>query len=255
MPDEDAFLNRVGHDLRGELATVVAGVHYLMRYETGLGEPGKQMLERVNGAGNRLRRLLDELELATWIEGRLPLPAGGPSPERGAAQLVTEPCRLSMLVEAALGRIERSVAQRRVTVHADLPADVPADLAEIDGDPELLGAAVEYLLDFAVARSPGRSVEVRAVGPATLSIADEGGPVAAAVLARLFEPFAEKELIPRPEPGARRRDRLGLGLAIARGIFGAHGGSLTASASDRGLTLTATLRRDGAPSCHAPRPV
>jgi two-component system, OmpR family, sensor kinase len=252
MADEDAFLNRVGHDLRGELATMVAGVHYLMRYEAGLGEPGKQMLERVNGAGNRLRRLLDELELAAWIDGA-PFAASGP--ERGPTDLVVEPSRLPILVAAALGRLERSIGQRRVTVRTELPAD----LAEIDVDPELLGAALEYVLDFAVARSPGRAVAVRATGPATLEVIDEGGPVAPATLARLFEPFAEKELIPRPEPGARRRDRLGLGLAIAQGIFGAHGGSLTALASDRGLTLTGALPRalpgQRASGCHAPGPV
>jgi two-component system OmpR family sensor kinase len=227
MPDEDAFLNRVGHDLRGELATMVAGVHYLMRYETGVSDTGKQMLARVSGAGDRLRRLLDELELAAWIGGQPPGP------------LNVEPCQLAILVAAALGRIERAVALRRVTVRAELPGD----LSEIRGDPDLLGAAVEHALDFAVARSPGRAVEVRAGGPAELVILDEGGPVAAAGIARLFEPFAEKQLIPRSEPGARRRERLGLGLAIARGIFVAHGGALTAAPApeDRGLALTCTL--------------
>jgi K+-sensing histidine kinase KdpD len=225
MPDEDAFLGRVGHDLRGELATMVAGVHYLMRYETGLSEAGKQMLERVNGAGGRLRRLLDELELAAWIGGRPPGP------------LSVEPCRLPILVEGALGRIERSIAQRHVVVHAGLPVD----LAEIAGDPELLGVALEYALDFAVARSPGRAVDVNASGPAEVAVIDEGGPVDAATMARLFEPFAEKELIPRPEPGVRRRERLGLGLAIARGIFAAHGGGLRAVAGDRGITLNCRL--------------
>ena len=255
MPDEDGFLNRVGHDLRGELATMVAGLHYVMRYESGLGEAGKQMLERVNGAGNRMRRLLDELELAGWIEGRSKLPAtgttGAAGPDPRPVELAIEPCRLPILVEAALGRIERSIAQRRVTVRTDLPGD----LAEIEGDPELLGAAVEYALDFAVARSPGRAVLVHALGPATLSVIDEGGPVAASVLARLFEPFVEKALIPRPQPGVRRRERLGLGLAIARGIFAAHGGTITALASERGLALTCTLVGDGAPGCRAPRPV
>jgi two-component system OmpR family sensor kinase len=224
MPEEDAFLGRVGHDLRGELATMIAGIHYLMRYEAGIGEAGKQMLERVNGAGGRLRRLLDELELAAWIEGRPPGP------------LAVEPLRLGILVEAALGRIERFIAQRHVTVRTALP-----DLSEIEGDPELLGAAVEYALDFAVARSPGHAVDVRAAGPATIEVTDEGGVVDPSVLAHLFEPFAEKALIPRPAPGARRRERLGLGLAIARGILDAHGGKIEAASAERGIALTCTL--------------
>jgi two-component system, OmpR family, sensor kinase len=227
MPEEDAFLGRVSHDLRGELATMVAGVHYLMRYEAGVSEPGKQMLERINGAGGRLRRLLDELEHAAWIEGRPPGP------------LNVEPCRPAHVVAGALERIERSISQRRVTVRSEVPADLPP----IEGDADLLGVAMEYVLDFAVARSPGRTVEVRAEGPASLSVIDEGGLVDEGTLAHLFEPFAEKELIPRPEPGVRRRDRLGLGLSIARGILRAQGGSLGAAMAPggQGIAFSCTL--------------
>ncbi len=227
MAEADVILTRAGHDLRGELATMVTGIHYLMRYESGLGETAKQMLERVDGAGKRLSRLLDELELAAWIDGRPP----------GA--LVVEPFRIGPLVEGAISRLSHTIAQRGVAVAADLPADLP----ERTGDAELLGKAVEHLLDFAVARSPGRAVHVRATGPAALSVADEGGPVDDAVIARLFDPFVEKDLIPRPEPGARRRERLGLGLAIARGIFAAHGGSTSASVAPGGggIAVSCTL--------------
>jgi K+-sensing histidine kinase KdpD len=239
MSDEDVILSRVGHDLRGELATIVAGIHYLLRYEEGISEAGRGMLERVNGAGGRLRRLLDELELAAWIGGRPPGP------------MQRDACRLPSLVEGALGRIERHVVQRGVSVRTTLPTDLPA----FEGDPELLGAAVEYAIDFAVSRSPGRSVAVSATGPSRLLVADEGGPVDADLLARLFEPFVEKEVIPRPAPGARRRERLGLGLAIARGIATAHGGSFVAAlaADGKGLVLSCNLTMGGcAPQTPSP---
>jgi K+-sensing histidine kinase KdpD len=232
MPVDDVFLSRVTHDLRGELATMVAGTHYLIRYEGGVGETGKQMLERVNGAGQRLRKLLDELELSVWIDG----------PKTLAAAIVPEAGRLGPLVEAALGRLASSIAQRAVTVEARVPDDLP----ELEGDLELLGVAVELVIDFALARSPRRATHVTAAregGATVLRVADEGGPVEAASLARIFEPFVERELVPKPEPGARRRERLGLGLAIARGILLAHGGGLTAAvdADGRGITLTCAL--------------
>jgi two-component system, OmpR family, sensor kinase len=227
MTGDEVILPRATHDLRGELATMVTGVHYLMRYEGGVGDSGKQMLERVNGAGKRLGRLIDELEQAAWIGGQ---PAGA---------LVIEPLRLGPLVQGALGRLERSITDRRVTVRAELPGDLP----ELDGDAELLGAALEHVLDFAVARSPGRAVGVVALGAARLSVTDEGGAVDAGVLGRLFDPFVEKEILPRPEPGARRRERLGLGLAIARGIFAAHGGGLAAGLAPggQGIVLSCAL--------------
>ena len=218
MTGDEVILPRATHDLRGELATMVTGVHYLMRYEGGVGDSGKQMLERVNGAGKRLGRLIDELEQAVWIAGR---PSG---------ELLVEPLRLVPLVQGALVRLDRSIADRSVTVVTDLPADVP----ELEGDGELLGAAVEHVLDFAVARSPGHSVRVTVEGAARLSVTDEGGPVEPGLLARILDPFVEKELLPRPAPGARRRERLGLGLAIARGVFAAHGGGITAALAPGG---------------------
>jgi signal transduction histidine kinase len=222
---DQAFLSRVNHDLRGELATVVAGIHYLQRYEPGLGETGRQMVDRVNGAAQRLRKLLDEMELAAWIDGAPP----GLAPER-------EPCRLDTLAQAALARLGPAVAARGVSV--DIAA--PEDLAEIEADPELLAAAVEHVLDFAVARSPGRTVRVTCAAR-ELCVADQGGPLEQASLARIFEPFHEKDLVPRPEPGARRRERLGLGLALARGLVLAHGGSLVAASTDAGVEMTLRL--------------
>lgn len=232
MPIDDIFLSRVAHDLRGELATMVAGVHYLLRYEGEISDPGRQMLERVNGAGQRLKRLLDELEHSVWI-------ADCP---RGA--LLMEPSRLCMLVQAAVMRLERSIAQRAVAIDALVPDSLP----EFEGDPELLGVAVEYVLDFAVVRSAGHTIHVRAADAGsvpTLRVEDEGGTIEPASLARLCEPFVEKDFLGRVDPGARRRERLGLGLAIARGIFVAHGGGLTAECSPegRGIVLECVLGR------------
>lgn len=236
---DDAFLNRVTHDLRGELATMVAGVHYMMRYEGGVSAPGRQMLERVERAGQRLRRLLDELELGGWIGG-----------ERTADAAAIEPCRVEILVHAALGRLEWLFTQR--AAHADL--SLPSDLPEIEADPELSGIAIELIIDFAVSRSPGGSVEITASsegGFITLGVRDHGGAIDPAALARIFEPFFERDLVPRPEPGGRRRERLGLGLSIAHGVARAHGGSLQAAVEGDGIALTLRLRTSGCPAVAA----
>jgi K+-sensing histidine kinase KdpD len=237
MQMDDAFLGRVTHDLRGELATMVAGIHYLLRYEAGLGAAGRQMAERVNGAGQRLGRLIDELELAAWIAGS---PAG--------FSLSREACSLEGLVRAAIGRLSGSIAQRKVKVEVD----VPPGGAEIEVDPELYGVAIEHALDFVVARSPDRTVRVRADEAGTLSMTDAGGEVEPGTLARIFEPFVERELVPRPEPGGRRRERLGLGLAIARGIVRAHGGATTATTSGEGVAITLAPTVPARAGCHAP---
>jgi len=233
---DDLFLGRVGHDLRGELATMVAGVHYLLRYERDLSPSARQMLERVNGAGQRLKRLLDEFENAVWIGGG------------DRSTLVQEPCRLRMLVEAALGRLSQVIASREVT----LDVQVPDDLPEFEADPEIVGMAIEYVIDFGLARSRRKSVHIRAErgdGVPVLIVTDEGGAVAPDVLAGLLDPFVEKEVVPRGEPGQRRRERLGLGLAIARGILSAHGGSMHADEAPGGdgVKLQCIMARPAVP--------
>ena len=228
MPVDDVFLSRVTHDLRGELATMIAGVHYLLRYEAGLGAQGRQMLERVNSAGQRQRRLLDGAP-----EGAVP---------------TAEPCALEPIVRAAVGRLASASAQRGVTI--DLRA--ADELPEIEVDPDLVGPAIELAIDFAIARSPSKTVRVACAieeGAVAIRVEDEGGEVDAGVLGKIFEPFVEREIVAKPEPGARRRERLGLGLAIARGVFLAHGGSATAEPIEGGLALTLRLRASG---CLAP---
>ena len=110
---DDVFLSRVGHDLRGELATMVAGVHYLIRYEAGTSATAKQMLERVDGAGQRMRRLLDEFDNAVWIDGG------------DASQLVRSRQNLADLVGGVLERVGPQIAVRNVTVENRVPPSMP----------------------------------------------------------------------------------------------------------------------------------
>src|SRR6185503_16466513 len=137
MTVDDVFLSRVGHDLRGELSTMVTGVHYLIRYEAEIGPTARQVLDRVNSAGQRLKRLLDEFDNAVWIDG------GDP------AALSFEPCRIGRLVKDAISRLQPIIATREVS----LDVEVPEDLPPFEADVELCGTAIEYLLDFALARS------------------------------------------------------------------------------------------------------
>lgn len=228
-----AFFNHVGHDLRGELATMLAGVHYLTRYEKGFSPTAADMLDRVNGAGLRLKRLLEEFDDAVWIGGQ-------------PRELSCEGCELRPLVDAALKRVEKSAELRGVEVDVDLSAAAEP----LRGDADVLGPAIAYVIDFAVARSKDQRVTVTggmAGGATTLTVADLGGDVEPDKLAQLLEPFAEREVIPRADPSQRRRERLGMGLAIARSMLEAHGGGLRASATaGGGITLTCTLGQPAA---------
>jgi signal transduction histidine kinase len=226
-PTRDAVFRRLEHDLRGELATMLAGVHFVLRYVPAVGDDGRRMLDRVRSAGERLTRLLDELGHAAWATGADP------------RWLALERCELGAVVAGAVAASSARAAAREVTVDVAPIAEHP-----IDADPELLREALAYVVEAAVlrTRAGGRVVvAVRATPDEHLEVLvrDEGGPVPADMLARAFEPFVSRELAQREGP--RSRDTLGLGLAIARGVLRAHGGDARATAWDGGLAITATL--------------
>ncbi|AUX41973.1 two-component system sensor protein [Sorangium cellulosum] len=220
---DDEFFGRVGHDLRGELATMLAGIHYLLRYQKDLGAGSRDMLERVRGAGERLKRLLDEFDNAVWLR------------EDASRPMSIARCDAVELVRRAAAHLEELAAARGV--HVSLDAE-PEGATMIEGDPELLRVALEYVLGFAILRSRDRPVTIRvarAEGGPVVTVVDEAGPVSPEPLARLLDPFGERAAIPADPVAPRRRERLGLGLAIARGILDAHGGGLTVEPSTERL--------------------
>jgi K+-sensing histidine kinase KdpD len=226
-PSRDAFFRRVEHDLRGELATMLAGVHFVVRYVPALGDDGRRMLDRVKGAGERLTRLLDELGHAAWATGA------------DRRWLAIEPCELGAIVAGAVAASSARAADRGVAIDVEPIPDHP-----LEADPELLRDALGFVVETAVLRSKAEGrvgVAVRATeeGRTAIVVRDEGGALPPDALGRVLEPFVGRELAQREGP--RTRDTLGLGLSIAAGVLRAHGGSLHAAPTPTGLELVAEL--------------
>jgi two-component system sensor histidine kinase BaeS len=98
--------------------------------------------------------------------------------------------------------------------------------ATVVGDPTALRRALLNLVENAVKYTlAGGKVEIglrRGDGVAEITVADTGLGIEPADLERIFEPFVRLDT-------ARARDTggAGLGLAIARSIVVAHGGTIT----------------------------
>lgn len=217
--DKEVFFGRVEHDLRGELATMLAGVHYLMRYESGLSPTARQMLERVHGAGDRLRKLLGEFGHAVWLEAE---------PNRAVPHAAFD---LQGALEAVAGALGPKAEGRGV----ELRIDVPEGIEQVFGDEDLVRTALGYAAELAIIRSKDRPVVLACRiedGWGVVRIVDEAGALDEALCSRLLEPFGEKDIVPK-DPGSRR-ERLGLGLPIARSMLRAHGGDLAVEPSPSG---------------------
>jgi PAS domain S-box-containing protein len=230
---KDEFLAMLGHELRNPLGTIASALGVLARV---LPAEQRPMLEIIDRQTDQLTRLVDDLmDVARLTAGKLEL-------RRHTVDLrdLAQRC-----VDAAAGR----TAGHRVRV------DGPS--LSVVGDPVRLEQIVRNLLDNALKYTPaGGDVRVglRAVdGLAVLSVRDTGEGIAAELLPRIFDLFVQQ-----PQPLARSRGGLGLGLALVKRLVELHGGSVAAHSEGPGQGSEFTVRlplATAAPSADdAPKP-
>ena len=130
---------------------------------------------------------------------------------------------LEEIVGTALQRLDRQLAQRKVSV------DLAEDLPMVHGDEVLLGQLLWNLLENAIKYTPADSpLEIaarRQENFLVLEVRDRGPGIAAGEEERIFEKFFR---------GERNSRGAGLGLPICRAIAEAHGGSIRALPRDGG---------------------
>jgi len=141
------------------------------------------------------------------------------------------------LEEVDIGRLARESVAAAVLGGASVRASVAADLPRIDADPLRLRQALDNLVANAVTHSPpGGEVVVSARvgnGAIRVSVSDTGVGIPIEEQERIFEPGVR---LATAVPGS------GIGLAVARAIAEAHGGTLTVeSAPSEGATFTLVL--------------
>jgi two-component system sensor histidine kinase KdpD len=196
----------VSHDLRTPLATITGAVSTILDARGGLDvHTERELLESVHEEAERLNRLVQNLLEMTRLES-------------GALQLRKELHPPEEVIGAALGRLGKRLADRRVTTK------VPTDLPLVPMDDVLVEQVLVNLLDNALKYTPaGSPIEVIATATdenLTIEIADHGPGLPHGEEDRVFEKFYRGEPV-----GARGA---GLGLAICRGIVRAHGGRIWA---------------------------
>jgi heavy metal sensor kinase len=226
------FTGDASHQLRTPLAAVLGQVEVCLRHPRP-PEEYRQALERVLARGRQLAQIVEALLFLSRADAE------------ARADAIEE---LDLAAWAAEHLAEWNAHPRR----ADLRLEVESGPVTVRAQPALLGQLLDNLLDNALKYSPPGSpvrVTVGGDGPsARLAVADEGEGVAADDMAHVFEPFFRSA-------AARRAGRagVGLGLAVARRIAAAFGGTLTAeSGPGRGSRFELTLPRAEAPGSRSP---
>ena len=202
--ERQMMFTSIGHDLRTPLAALRAAVEALV---DGIAPDPPRYLAAMNRDVAALSSLVDDLFLLARIES-------------GTLDSGTDRVDLAELAGDAVEALEPAAAARGVELRLYADAAVA-----VRGNPTALGRVIRNLLDNAIRHTPeGSTVDVEVVADteaAVVRVTDRGTGFDAEFAAAAFDRFT------RPDPSRTRAGGgAGLGLAIARGIVEAHGGSI-----------------------------
>ncbi len=215
-------LATVVHDLRSPLSGITLAAESLLRVVPADDErePERRLLGAVTSAAERMRHLLNDLLDTARMDG-------------GALPIAPRPVAVGAMLDDAAEAQRLQAEARGITLSVSRSA-----ACEVMADERRVAQVLQNLVGNALAYTPAGgevtlSAEVRG-DEARVSVSDTGRGIAAADLPRVFDRFWRAA-------GARGKGA-GLGLAIARGIVEAHGGTIHAESTvGRGTTMVFTL--------------
>ncbi len=216
----EAFTYSVSHDLRTPLRSIDGFSRVLLEdYASKLDDEGRDNLQRVRAASQRMGLLIDDLlELS----------------RTSRAELRLSSLDLSKLAQEIAAELARAEPERRVDC-------LIAPGLAAQADPALLRVVLQNLLTNAwkfTGRRPHARIEVGRTGPnagAAFFVRDNGAGFDPTYAARLFGPFQRLH-------SAHEFPGTGVGLATVQRIIHRHGGRVWAEgAVDHGATFYFTL--------------
>jgi signal transduction histidine kinase len=206
-----ALLAAIGHDLRTPLSALQAAVEAL---EDGLADDRPRYLRSMSRDITHLRALVDDLFLLARIEA-------------GDLEVGHDAVDLAELADETVEAMTPVATSRSVELRLEASGHV-----QVHGRSQALGRAMRNLVDNAIRHAPADGhvvVRVDNGAGAVVEILDDGPGFDPDLLSTAFDRFS------RADP-SRNRDTggAGLGLAIAKGVIEAHGGTIWAEAGPGG---------------------
>ncbi len=211
----------IAHDLRTPL-TVIAG--YLEAFRDGTFKPTAERFRVMSEEVNLLQRLVEDLRTLSLADaGELKL-TRAPLPPR-----------------ELLDRVATSFSESAAAAGIALTVQANADLPEISLDSERMVQVMGNLVTNSLRHTPtGGAITLSAhknVAGIEFRVIDTGSGIAPDDLSRIFERFYRADPSRHSESGES-----GLGLAIAKSIVEAHGGTIRAESElGNGTTMILTL--------------
>ena len=223
---EKELLANVSHELRTPLARIRVALDLAAE---GDADTARESLQEIAEDLAELERLVDDVLMAARLSLREDTP--------GAVSLPVmrpEALDVAALLKKSASKLRSAHPERKVAL------EIAPGLPSISADPVLLRRVVDNLLDNAHKYTEERDRPIRLSAESdgetvTIRVRDEGMGIRAEDLPRVFEPFFRAD-----RSRTRATGGLGLGLALARRIVEAHGGTVTLE-SEVGRGTTARI--------------
>ncbi len=210
----------IAHDLRNPL-TVIGG--YIESIREGVLKPTPERLDAIHAEVQHLERLVEDLRILAQADA-------------GEMVLNRAPVSLPSVLEQA-AQSYRPLAEKQ-GIHLVIDAD--PDLPSIQADPDRLARVLGNLVSNSLRYTPAGgeislSAHLATGNQVRITVADNGKGIAPDALPYIFDRLYRAD-------SARSTEESGLGLAIAKSIVEAHGGSISAeSTPGRGTAISLLL--------------
>lgn len=217
--------NNINHELKTPVASIKICIETLLAHTDLSKEKRDLFLQRCLSNTERLQRLLADVSLITRMDD-------------GSASIVKQAVNLSDLIGTAVTEHQMIAESKGIVIENEVVHALP-----MSGNPSLLEAVFNNLIDNAIAYSGGTVIKIRLLHEdeekITLSVADNGIGIADEHLPKLFERFY------RIDKGrSRAAGGTGLGLAIVKNAVMLHDGSISVeNINSGGLSFRIILSR------------
>lgn len=218
-------ISTVSHQLKTPLTSLRMAVYLLLEEKVGPLTPKQtELLLAARDESDRLHSILSNLLDISRIES-------------GKARMDFHALSPQTIVSEQVEAFQSAAKDRGIVLKTDLPADLPDVLA----DPSRVGHVFANLISNALKyTAPGGEVLISARSSDEMvifSVSDTGRGIPGQYQDRIFEQFFRV-------PGNDGEGGEGLGLAIAKEIIGAHGGSISVESEEgKGSTFNFTLNK------------
>ncbi len=215
------LIGDVTHELRTPLTSIKG---YMEGLVDGVLPSTPETFDQIHHEADRLSRLVDDLQELSRVEAK-------------AYSLDVRSVTVSNLVQTTVKRLTPQARDKRITLHPNLPADLPP----LQADEDRITQVLVNLVANAIQYTPeGGDVTISAACQADeihISVKDTGVGIPPEHLANLFTRFyrVDKSRLRNAGGGS------GIGLTIAKHLIEAHGGRIWVESKGEGQGSTFTF--------------